>query len=133
MTRLALALFACLLAFPAQAQDCHSWPLESVYDGDSVRATVNGESTRIRVMGLDTPEMPPRAKCEAEKAGAYAARDRLRALSEGAAVTFCPDGKDRYGRTLAVMLIDGVDVAEILIAEGLAREYHGGRRQGWCG
>jgi endonuclease YncB( thermonuclease family) len=47
-------------------------------------------------------------------------------------VAFCPDGQDRYGRTLAVVLADGRDVAEVLIGEGLAREYHGGRREGWC-
>jgi len=116
---------------PATAE-CFAWPVESVYDGDTLRATVEGQSTRIRLMGLDTPEMPPRAKCEAERAGAYAARDRLRALLRGAVVAFCPDGQDRYGRTLAVVLADGRDVAEVLIGEGRAREYHGGRRAGWC-
>lgn len=122
-----------LLTSPAWASEtCYQWPLESVYDGDTVRATVQGESTRIRVMGLDTPEMPPRAKCEAEASKAIAARDMLRSLSQQATVTFCPSGKDRYGRTLAVMLIDGKDVADILISEGLAREYHGGKREGWC-
>ena len=40
--------------------------------------------------------------------------------------------QDRYGRTLAVVLADGRDVAEVLIGEGLAREYHDGRRDGWC-
>lgn len=39
---------------------------------------------------------------------------------------------DRYGRTLARMMLDGLDVAELLIAENLARKYAGGRRQGWC-
>jgi len=110
--------------------ECFFWPVESVYDGDTLRATVQGQSTRIRIMGLDTPELPPHNKCQSEKARGYEARDRLRALVRGADVSFCPNGKDRYGRTLAVVLVNGRDVAEVLIGEGLAREYHGGRREG---
>ncbi len=100
MTRLALTLAAPLLALPAQAQTCYQWPLESVYDGDTVRATVDGKSTPIRLLGLDTPELPPRHECEAEKLLGYAARDRLKALSQGAVVTFCPEGQDRYSYEL---------------------------------
>lgn len=128
-------LAAALLLFPfaAQAQACQPWPVESVYDGDTLRATVAGQSTRVRVMGLDTPELPPRSRCEAEKRLGYEARDRLRELlADAGEVTFCPDGLDRYGRTLATVMLDGQNVAAILIGEGLAREYHGGRRAGWC-
>ena len=117
----------------AAAAQCFSWPVESVYDGDTLRATVGGQSARIRIMGLDTPELPPHNKCASEKELGYAARDRLREIVTGAgAVTFCPDGVDRFGRTLAVVLADGRDVADLLISEGLAREYHGGRRESWC-
>lgn len=131
--RLILSAFLLtLLPLPAAAQ-CYSWPVESVYDGDTLRATVGGQSTRVRIMGLDTPELPPHNQCASEKARGYEARDRLRALLRGAEVAICPDGQDRYGRTLAVVLVDGQDVAEILIGENLAREYHGGRRAGWCG
>ncbi|MGF1628304.1 MAG: thermonuclease family protein [Kiloniellaceae bacterium] len=126
-----VAIAGILQPLPAAAE-CFSWPVESVYDGDTLRATVGGQSTRIRIMGLDTPELPPHNKCASEKELGYAARDRLRALLEGAEVAFCPDGRDRYGRTLAVVLVDGRDVADVLIGEGLAREYNGGRRQGWC-
>ena len=129
--RWAVLIAAILLPAPAAAE-CFSWPVESVYDGDTLRATVEGQSTRIRVIGLDTPELPPHNKCASEKERGYVARDRLRALLSGAEVAICPDGQDRYGRTLAVVLADGRDVAEVLIDEGLAREYHGGRREGWC-
>jgi endonuclease YncB( thermonuclease family) len=84
-------------------------------------------------MGLDTPELPPHNKCASKKERGYAARDRLRSLLKDATVAFCPDGVDRYGRRLAVVLADDRDVAEVLIGEGLAREYQGGRRDGWCG
>lgn len=40
--------------------------------------------------------------------------------------------QDRYHRTLARVTLGGVDVAEIMISEGWARAYAGGRRKGWC-
>lgn len=129
---IALAFILALLPLPAAAA-CFSWPVESIYDGDTLRVTVEGESTPIRILGLDTAEMPPRSKCEAERLLAYAARDRLRALLSGSLVSICPEGVDKYRRTLARVLVDGRDVAGILIGEGLAREYHGGKREGWCG
>jgi micrococcal nuclease len=127
----AVLIAAILLPLPAVAE-CFGGPVESVYDGDTLRATVEGQSTRIRIIGLDTSELPPHHKCASETEQGYAARGRLRALLKGATVAFCPDGLDRYGRTLAVVLADGRNVAEVLIGEGLAREYYGGRRQGWC-
>lgn len=130
--RWAALVAAMLLPLPAAAE-CFYWPVESVYDGDTLRVTVAGQSTRVRIMGLDTPELPPHNKCASEKERGYAARDRLQEIIAGAGSTaFCPDGKDRFGRTLAVVMVDGKDVADVLIAEGLAREYHGGRREGWC-
>jgi micrococcal nuclease len=41
--------------------------------------------------------------------------------------------RDKYGRTLAVLTVNGEDVAGVMIGEGLARAYHGERRQSWCG
>ena len=37
-----------------------------------------------------------------------------------------------FRRVLATVLADGVDVACVLIADGLGRPYNGGKRQGWC-
>jgi endonuclease YncB( thermonuclease family) len=67
------AVAAMLLPLPAVAE-CFAWPVESIYDGDTMRATVAGQSTRVRVMGLDTPELPPHSKCESEKQRGYESR-----------------------------------------------------------
>jgi endonuclease YncB( thermonuclease family) len=40
---------------------------------------------------------------------------------------------DRYRRSLAHLTVNGKDVGEILISEGLARPYNGKHRDGWCG
>jgi endonuclease YncB( thermonuclease family) len=42
------------------------------------------------------------------------------------------EGADRYGRYLVRLDVDGVDIAETLLAEGFARRYAGGRRANWC-
>lgn len=39
--------------------------------------------------------------------------------------------RNRYGRLLATIRVDGRDVGEVLVAEGLARPW-GGRRASWC-
>lgn len=100
----------------------------AVIDGDTI--AVSGQ--RIRILGLDAPEM--HGRCQSETSAAFGARDRLVRLLDGArTVEIIPSRRhDRYRRILARILIDGRDVAEILVGEGLARPYNGGRRQGWC-
>lgn len=97
-----------------------------VIDGDTLRI---GDE-RIRIMGLDTPETH-RARCMGEYTlGAQATRKMANLVRQG--VTIERGGIDRYGRTLAVVRVNGRDVAVTMIGAGLARAYHGGKREGWC-
>ncbi len=115
-------------------RDCSVAMIERVIDGDTIVITVGGASDRLRLLGVDTPELGAGARCAAEQAGAARARDRLRALIAAAADRqICPDGRDKYGRILAKLLLDDTDAAEILIRERLGRPYFGGRRTSWCG
>lgn len=99
-----------------------------VHDGDTIR--IGNE--RIRIIGLDTPEIGSGARCAAEQRGAVAARAELERMLFRAKVTIRRDGTDRYGRTLAHVYADGENVARALISAGLARSYQGGQRGGWC-
>ena len=110
----------------SRSSPVHSLEICRVIDGD----TINCRAGRVRIVGLDTPEI--NARCAEEHRLATAARERLRALiAQG--VTLNTQGHDRYQRMLAVVRdARGRDVAGILIGEGLARPYHGGRRSGWC-
>ena len=47
-------------------------------------------------------------------------------------IGFDAQGYDKYGRILAKMTVDGMDVADILVREGLAVRYTGGKRINWC-
>lgn len=107
-------------AEPARAVRCQA------VDGDTLRC--GGE--RVRLVGLDTPEM--QGRCAAETRLAERAKARLASLS-AAGVTLHPQGRDRYDRLLAVVRDRaGRDLAALLIREGHARPYSGGPRVGWC-
>ena len=97
-----------------------------VVDGDTFRH--GGE--RIRILDIDAPETHP-PRCAREARLGEAATDRLHALLNAGEVRIARQGEDRYGRTLARVTADGRPVGDVLIAEGLARPYAGGRRP-WC-
>ncbi len=103
-----------------------------VYDGDTVALECGEASQRTaRVQGLDTPETKD-PRCEAERALGKKATLRLRALVAGGQVSYRGLGHDKYGRQLIRLKVDGVDVADTLVREGLAVRYSGGARPDWC-
>lgn len=100
-----------------------------VVDGDTIKAPYG---VTYRLTGFDTPELHF-AKCDYEHALGLAAKYRLEVLLLKGEVRVIESGKlDKYGRTLAAVEVDGNDVGKILIKEGLARPYEGGRRKSWC-
>ena len=107
-----------------------------VTDGDTFRARVEiwpgiETVTAVRIRGIDTPEL--RGKCQAEKDKAIAARERLRALLAAGPVQLFHVEPDKYsGRVDATVTVNGRELGQVLVSEGLARPYAGGTRQGWC-
>lgn len=88
---------------------------------------------RVRLLGFDAPEgWRPEGVSAKELAMALAAKARLTELArEGFRLHF--DGsRCKYGRLLArAETLDGRDVAGIMISEGHARPYDGGKRLPW--
>ncbi len=104
-----------------------------VVDGDTVRLLCPAEGfVTARLTGFDTPEVFSPG-CPGELARGLAATAWL-TLALWRAGHIAEDGerRDRYGRRLVRLSLDGRDVAGAMIAAGLARPYAGGRRQGWC-
>ena len=112
-----------------------------VVDGDTIDAKIDlgfdvSVKKRIRFMGINTPES--RTRDLEEKARGLAAKDRVKQLLEGADVIQLEShGVGKYGRCLGELSIDVVDgkqgltlqsVNQLLIKEGHAVEYHGGKR-----
>jgi micrococcal nuclease len=93
-----------------------------VTDGDTIKVRLNGTTERVRVIGIDTPELRSR-DCWAQQAAS-----RMQSLVQSKSVQLVADptqdDRDRYGRLLRhVRLADGRSVAELLIAGGYGREY----------
>lgn len=87
---------------------------------------------RIRLAGTEAPELNASAACE--RALAVKARDRAAALLMRASSIEVTDvqGTDSFGRYLARVLVDGIDLGDLLKVEGLARPYKRGDRSAWC-
>ena len=98
-----------------------------VIDGD----TFSLGAERVRIANIDAPEIHP-PHCPDEARLGLAATQRLRELLSGGAVTMSGSARDRYGRALRYVQVNGADVGEALIGAGLARSYDGKKRLGWC-
>jgi endonuclease YncB( thermonuclease family) len=111
--------------------------VERVIDGDTidVRARIwlgQTVAVRVRIDGVDAPEME--ARCAEERSMAVAARDYLVHRLMGTDVTLTRVVYEKYGGRERANVADGHgDVAAALVSAGLARTYHGERRQPWCG
>ena len=116
---------------PAHVVDTEGCTLNYVYDGDTVALDCPAGRKTTRLIGFDTPETKE-AGCDAEAALGEKATLRLRELARQGAIAFEGRGFDKYGRLLAHMTIDAVDVGDTLVAEGLAVPYRGGSRINWC-
>jgi micrococcal nuclease len=105
-----------------------------VLDGDTVELACPARARmRARIVGYDSPELRSPA-CEAERAAAAAAREALGAwLRQATRVEVAVLGRDRYGRRLVDMRLDGRRVARGMVEAGKGRRYFGRLRGGWCG
>jgi endonuclease YncB( thermonuclease family) len=87
-----------------------------VYDGDTIEVMAGGpKSLRVRVHAIDAPER--------SQPFSNVARQRTRELVEGKRVRVEVRDRDQYDRLVARVYIDGRDLSEQLIREGLAWHY----------
>lgn len=115
----------------------HPADLLRVIDGDTLEAQVHvwpgmTITTRVRLRGIDAPEL--RARCGREQVAAQAARDALAKLTADGRLLVSQIGPDKYGGRVvaAVATARGEDVAAALLQAGLVRRYGGGHRASWC-
>ena len=86
-------------------------PCVSVLDGDTLEVLHNVRAERIRLNGIDCPEK--------RQAFGQRAKQAASALVFGKEVTLRTYGKDKYGRTIAdVLLSDGTNVNHELVKDG---------------
>ena len=106
--------------------------LDRIVDGDTLDCIldlgfdVKLHKQRVRLHGIDTPES--RTRDLAEKKLGLAAKKRLGELCKGK-FRVKSLGKGKYGRILGIPYTeDGEDICQILIKEGHAVEYSGGKK-----
>jgi endonuclease YncB( thermonuclease family) len=125
---LAATLILVAVAWTAAAADAgrftYRGTVTRVVDGDTlVVRLATGASTRVRLIGVDTPE---RGACHAAEATRRTGRLALRrpVVLKGDPTQAT---RDRYGRLLAYAWIGGRDLGYRLVAGGFGRKYVYGR------
>ncbi len=111
---------------PSDATLSAPYPVVHVVDGDTIDVKKDGKKVRVRLIGLNTPEVvDPRrpVQCFGTEASAEAHR-----ILDGQSVQLETDPSqdlyDKYGRLLAyVWLTDGTNFNEYQIAHGFGYEY----------
>ncbi len=108
-----------------------------VIDGDTFEARVRvwpglDVDTKVRLRGIDAPEL--HARCADEYVKAEAARAALETILAEGEVAISRVGIDKYGGRVdaAVATRNTADVSAALLNGGWARSYDGGRRGSWC-
>lgn len=119
MTRAAIILAALVAASSAFAAP---WPVcpENAPARDGENCVVDGDTirmgrARLRIAGLDTPERG--------EPGHKAATDALARMLGAGPVAVDEIGRDRFGRLLVTLTVDGHDVAAAMIAGGYGKEW----------
>jgi len=104
-----------LLSLAVQA-DTLEGKVVKIADGDTLTLlTSSNEQVKIRLAGIDTPERKQPFGNRAKQALANLAFQK-QALIE-------VEAKDRYGRTVGVVFVDGLNVNAELVKQGMAWVY----------
>ena len=91
--------------------------VKSVYDGDTLTARCPPGEVKVRMFGIDTPEM-------GQKPWGDSAKQALRNMLAGHdAVQLRVMDQDRYGRTVAQVVVGKRDVGLELVRQGQAVMY----------
>lgn len=105
-----------------------------VIDGDTMRVSipVNGHiwTFPVQLTGIDCPEI--RTKNLEEKAMGFKAKEHVESLVIGHVISLKLGEFDSFGRLMGTIVTHtGINVADDLIAKGLAKKYDGGKKKPW--
>lgn len=86
--------------------------LVAVHDGDTITVIVDGQTERIRLAGVDAPEL--------RQAYGMEAKETLSTLLQGRKITLRFQGKKSYRRHVATVYADSINVNAELVWLGAA-------------
>lgn len=132
-------LIPALLLLSSVSYAADNYKVLRVIDGDTVEISAPflpkplKPEMGLRILGIDTPEKDFRAQCDSENKLGHAATDFTTNLVKNAKrIKVEIVDKDKYFRLLGNLIIDGKSLADSLIENKLAREYHGEKKESWC-
>ncbi|MDU4671509.1 MAG: thermonuclease family protein [Finegoldia magna] len=95
-----------------------------VVDGDTVILNIDGKKTRVRLIGIDTPESVAEDKSRNVKEGKIASEYTKNLLkNKKVRVEFDEEKQDVYERKLGYLFLDDEFINEKLLKEGMAKLY----------
>lgn len=106
-----------------------------VYDGDTITAIVDlgmsiKRKCKCRLKGIDTPEKY--GKRPGEREAAKKATERVKELLlNKKAILQSTTKPDKYGRLLVNVWVGDTHINQLLLDEGLALPYDGGKKPDW--
>ena len=114
---LALALSSFVYLNVCNEYNAH---VKYVYDGDTITVDVElgftvHKEEKLRLARINAPELKG-----PERTDGLISRDALRELLNDQDITFKDEGKGKYGRTIAEIYIDTINVSDWLVANGYA-------------
>jgi micrococcal nuclease len=86
-----------------------------VSDGDSITVRSGTANIAVRLAEIDAPERG--------QAWGNNAREELAGLVAGRTATIHPRGRDRYGRTIAIVWVNGRNINQDMVLRGAAWAY----------
>ena len=111
----------------------------SAFDGDTITVDIPnvpiyfGYHAKVRISGIDAPEITSKNACE-RKVAEEAKNKTTMLLIAAKRIDLININKEKYGRILADVLVDGISIGPLLLKDKLAYEYFGGTKQkiDWC-
>lgn len=109
------------------------------YDVDTVKVEIRnvhpflGHNAGVRVKGIDGGEMKGSTECE-KRVARIAQKLTENLLKNAKRIDLQNIEKEKYGRILADVIYDGKNLKDILLQNGVAVPYDGGKKQtvDWC-
>ena len=92
-----------------------------VIDGDTVKVQKDNQQFTVRLIGIDAPEVKGN-ECKNKESTQFL--EKL-ILNRDVELETDPTQEifDRYGRTLGYIFLDGMNINELMVSSGLAKEY----------
>ncbi|MDD7510992.1 MAG: thermonuclease family protein [Peptostreptococcaceae bacterium] len=93
-----------------------------IVDGDTVIVNRSGKETRVRLIGIDTPEsVSPQEERNVPQGKMAAEYTEESLLNKEVTLEYDKEAEDKYGRTLAYIYVNGEMFNKELLKKGYAR------------